>query len=534
MKKHLTPFRIVAGLLALLVLTFGGIVAAGWLLPVPAIVVSEETTYYTAPLNATGLVDHREAFFREHFSDLAPEDNGAYDYARAMPRMTPEIDKVLGRVLEFCETDESCFQSLDDFAAGHPELMAATREVQAAEVGSQDDDLLFAWSELALRRPWSADEFPILAAWIESQSVPLAHCERGSHKLTAITPSLEVDGELPVVGDGESWMYDADHWLAEAARRAAEPLAVRAMLRLGTGDYDAAANDIDTLRRVSRQISSHGQGGSFNWHVSVEGEELALHAIAVMVHHLPLSAELLRQLKHEFATYSDLPDWSAAMGAGGRFAMLEIMQRRPKDEKRTPFSYDVPLHAIDWNHIMRRYNRSLDEFLADYNNAPTLERRQEAIDDCCDAVSEELRSYHSTYGRVQYYVSRAARSEIAAGILLGSECYQIHRLRERQSRARVWREFVHLAIVLAEYRSDHGEYPPALGALVPEYLSTLPSEPVVPGGDIQYRRIGDGYRLLSFGENGGDNGGSVPEYYWGAWDVRDDVVLRMPALPPPQ
>lgn len=534
MKKHFTPFRVVAGLLALLVLTIGGVVAAGWLLPPPAIVVSEETTYYTAPLNTDGLVDHREAFFREHFSDLAPEDNAAYDYARAMPRMAPEINKVLGRVLEFCETDEPCFQSLDDFAAGHPHLMTATREVQGAEVGSQDDDLLFAWSELAQRRPWSADEFPILAAWIESQSVPLAHCERGSHKPTAITPSLEVDGVLPMVSDGEYWMCIADFWFADVARRAAQRLVLRAMLRLGAGDYDAAAADIDTVRRISRQITIHGQGGLFNWLASVEGEEWALHAIAVAVHQAPLSAERLRQLKHEFATYSDLPDWSTAMGAGKRFAWLDLMQRRPTDQLQSPFSYDVPLGAIDWNLVMKRYNRTLDELLADYVNAPNSELRNAAIDDCCDAVSNELRAYHSPYGRASYYLSRAARSEIAAAILIGSECYQIHRLREGQSRARMWREFVHLAIVLAEYRADHGEYPPDLGALVPEYLSTQPRDPVVPDGDIQYGRIGDGYRLLSFGKNGEDDGGGSPDYYWRAWDVRDDVVLQMPARPPTQ
>jgi hypothetical protein len=62
-------------------------------------------------------------------------------------------------------------------------------------------------------------------------------------------------------------------------------------------------------------------------------------------------------------------------------------------------------------------------------------------------------------------------------------------------------------VAILRYRSDKGEYPVNLEALVADgYLSALPEDPFGKG-PLSYRRTDDGFVLYSWGENLVDNGG---------------------------
>lgn len=63
------------------------------------------------------------------------------------------------------------------------------------------------------------------------------------------------------------------------------------------------------------------------------------------------------------------------------------------------------------------------------------------------------------------------------------------------------------AIALKRYQLRHGNYPPDLNSLVPEFVSTVPLDPV-DGRPLRYRQKADGtFLLYSVGENGRDDGG---------------------------
>jgi hypothetical protein len=63
------------------------------------------------------------------------------------------------------------------------------------------------------------------------------------------------------------------------------------------------------------------------------------------------------------------------------------------------------------------------------------------------------------------------------------------------------------AIALKRYQLKHGNYPPDLNSLVPEFVSAVPLDPV-DGQPLRYRRNADGtFLLYSVGENGMDDGG---------------------------
>jgi hypothetical protein len=64
------------------------------------------------------------------------------------------------------------------------------------------------------------------------------------------------------------------------------------------------------------------------------------------------------------------------------------------------------------------------------------------------------------------------------------------------------------AIALKRYQLKHGNYPPDLNALVPEFLPSVPWDPV-DGQPLRYRLNADGtFQLYSIGPNAQDDGGN--------------------------
>lgn len=63
------------------------------------------------------------------------------------------------------------------------------------------------------------------------------------------------------------------------------------------------------------------------------------------------------------------------------------------------------------------------------------------------------------------------------------------------------------AMALRRYQLKHGNYPPTLNSLTPEFISAVPLD-AVDGKPLRYRPNADGtFLLYSVGENGKDNGG---------------------------
>ncbi len=63
------------------------------------------------------------------------------------------------------------------------------------------------------------------------------------------------------------------------------------------------------------------------------------------------------------------------------------------------------------------------------------------------------------------------------------------------------------AIALKRYQLKYKNYPQSLEAMVPEFIPTVPNDPV-DGQPLRYRKDNQGtFLLYSVGENGKDDGG---------------------------
>jgi len=75
-----------------------------------------------------------------------------------------------------------------------------------------------------------------------------------------------------------------------------------------------------------------------------------------------------------------------------------------------------------------------------------------------------------------------------------------------------------LAVALRRHRMKHGKYPATLGALVPEFIGSLPRDPFSGAGYI-YRREGEGFVVYGVGRNGVDDGGVDNREDWDKSDI---------------
>ena len=82
-------------------------------------------------------------------------------------------------------------------------------------------------------------------------------------------------------------------------------------------------------------------------------------------------------------------------------------------------------------------------------------------------------------------------------------------------------------LALRAYHADHGEYPPELGSLAPQYLAGIPLDPFCEKPFV-YRPAAQTFVLYSVGGDGIDNGGTFgPQQYisneWKGYDLNLDA-----------
>lgn len=106
--------------------------------------------------------------------------------------------------------------------------------------------------------------------------------------------------------------------------------------------------------------------------------------------------------------------------------------------------------------------------------------------------------------------------------MLSSSVVSLGRIFDKVIKAEVTKQVTIIAIALKRYQFKHGNYPADLNSLVPEFVSTVPIDPV-DGQPLRYRPNTDGtFLLYSVGENGVDDGGdpslekgvNSSSFYW--------------------
>jgi hypothetical protein len=489
------------------------------------LIISKETTYLTGPLNPDGTVNYVEAIDRELRKGVTKENNA---FPLLLQAVGPDLvgQDILEEVCNRLEIDlpprnGHYFVAFADYVKSMPrgDLPAAFR----SDPDAADNRLLE-----AMQRPWSGEEYPILAAWLDRNGKPLAiataACERPRFYIPLVSTS-----------DPPS-LLDVDIGPARELRSLGRALRVRAMHRLHAGDNTGARADLLTAHRIARLT---GQGWSTIMRlVAVATERTAGRGDIILTG--KLSAKEARTYLAELNRLAPFPGGRDLIDRCERLLFLDGIMTMVRSVRRgdSPRGFppegggDLPTDLTGLNAALKEVNAWYDRMARFAAETHHPKRRMLAREFHADwaafeqSTRKEVAELRSIWGAARSLFStrrglKRRLTRLVVRLLMFSMMPAIRRAVDVHDIAAARLSLAKASVALAAYRAEEGEFPDRLEALVPGVLKAVPMD-VWSGRPLVYRRTKDGYVLYSVGENLTDDGGAP-----GAGE-HGDVVVQFP------
>jgi hypothetical protein len=492
------------------------------------VTISKETTYITEPLRQDGYPDYIAALNQRASQGVTPENNAAVLFWKAMGPGASDAKnrerrfQMLG-ILPLPEKG-NYFIPLEAYAKG----LMDTEKLPNAK--TREDGLQAMWAQLgpAMERPWSKQELPLVAGWLEANERPLALLLEASKRPRRYDP---------LVGGEKAALIDAEWPAIEPYRAVVHALVARSTLRVHEGKVDDAWEDLLACRRLARLV---GQDPMFATQVifSLGSDHFALAGDRAILQHPQLSAAQIAKMRDDLtklppiAKMADAVDIERFMYLDGAamFARegLTSLKKAFGGAKVTDGLIDsLTTQAFDWDLVLRTgnswYDRSVDAL-----RKPTRAARTESANKINPDFMEQVNAAKGwkSIAMSALLNPREGKSQRIALCLLATLLPDIPRFVDVEDRGIIQFELTKLAFALAAYRVDNGSYPAKLAELTPKYVADVPKD-VFSDAELHYAREGDGHLLYSVGVNGKDDGGKTLDDAKEGEDW-DDLVVRMP------
>lgn len=521
-------FRVLSVLLLIVLV----IAILHWPAPVK-IIISHDTTRITGPVNSDGTINYVAAMNEEFGKGVTAENNAAIILLRAFGPEFLEAE-TRDKVLEILEIDPlpedgDYFVSLDDYEEDHPaseqdavvavfatttkhlDVNVAAKTAATAPASQPADDEEYLCMRLAktIKQPWSAKEYPIIAAWLKVNEKPL---------LVVAAAVKRPRYYMPLVSQSDPPRVLDTLWPSfSTIKNVAKALAARAMLKFKAGDIEGAWADLMTARRLARLINQDPT--LVGRLVGMSIEAIGCAGTNTMATSGKLSAGQAMAFLEDLKSLPPLSDVVEAIDREERFLMLDIvmMMYSGGDSaiSATPGVLKGTLvrSAIDWNEVLRVFNHWHDRFV-EAHRKPTFSARKKAtaaVDTDIQKLMNKTRGAGAIARIIIYKIAghpmRKRFSRMIANLLMSTLMPTFSRVSEIHSDVLMRMEISKLAMALVVYKAEKGNYPDKLEALAPALLKTIPQD-VFIDKPLKYERREAGYLLYSVGPNTKDDGGS--------------------------
>jgi hypothetical protein len=405
-----------------------------------------------------------------------------------------------------------------------------------ARIASDQFDAVFDQASRAWERPWTAKDYPQIAAWLKANEKPLVVAIEATKRPDYFNPLVRPKSKKEPVS-----LLDARLASVEKCREIARCLGARAMLRVEEGRIDEAWQDLLACHRLSLLLS---RGGTIiEALVGIAVDQLASNAELAYLERAKLSAQQVKdRLKDLLALPSPAP-LRDKFELGERFMFLDSLQmiRRgagvafleglPGRKAGKPSAEKLKaLNMIDWGPALRNGNRWYDRLSA----AARIQDRAARVKEF-DKIDEEIKTLYHDIRQSPSLKTKVTALAVAVGFpdkVIGKGfgdaliSYMMPASSKVQS---VWdrsaqvNRNLHIAFALAAYQRDNGRYPAKLEDLAPKYLVAVPDD-LFMGKALVYRPAASGYLLYSVGINGEDEGGRTCDDK----PAGDDLRVKMP------
>lgn len=503
----------------------------------------KDTTYVHGPVLEDGTIDYISAYNAVAGKGATQENNAAIILVplveknlflggdKARPAKAREM---LG--LPPARPGDPTLQSVSDFLGPGPAAVGAPWK--------ESDQFSTTISDIR-KRLIPAEEAPAVTRWVNAQEVLLERVIAASQRPCYFVPAVR-DGPSPrLVGAMPSGM---------AISYACQPLEVRANFRAAKGDFVGARRDIAAVLRLGRLL--------WNGHADLDsmlGSYIAartLEQIRAWAASGKLTAAQARDL---IAEIDALPPRREDDAISGRFVWLdmvmeirrghgqELMQLLCMRFDKQPLDLG-DLADADINGLLTHANNVYDMWV-EVDRLPNYRAQRYAREQRAAALQGRNTPVLPAYAMFSTAFQGSATSKpdpVAAAA--AQEAAVIAYLKRRPGETRAafttrigrllfeqadpgfnavlenriaWTTLTRLALALAAYHAEQGEYPATLAALAPKYLAQVPMDHF-SGEQPVYRREGKGYLLYSIGANLKDEGGKDKSA------GGDDLVVKVP------
>jgi len=482
------------------------------------VVISQTTTRITEPLRPDGSVDFLAAINRRYSEGVPADDNAAVLIWHGLgePDDSAMAEKLFG-MLGIEGPFEDPFVDLIEFA--HLSGGSLTDDANL-EMPSDPSDESKNQLEGAMTRPWTKDEFPLLAAWLETNEVALGFAVEASLRPKLYAPLVAPpDAKFPCV--------EAEAITALKTRDLCKALMARAMLKAAGGNSAAAWDELAAVLRLSRLVM---QGPTLvDALVGLNIQEAACKATPTLIEHSELDSRDLTRMLAQLDALPAVPPMVDKLDYFERLTAIEgvCCIARGWDNESLDQLGIPQRRPVDWNNVLELLNAGWDQQVAAWK-LPTRAEQLAELDRVKHGLGRRAAEAQSVGGIVTMLVgSKEAMAALLADAYLArvtppsaAVCSVLHRFAMRL-------ELTRLALALAAFRAEQGQYPRELAELAPKYIAQIPDD-VFAAGPVGYAADELGCELHCVGFDGKDNRGledDDPDYL--PEDESDDVIVRM-------
>ena len=170
----------------------------------------------------------------------------------------------------------------------------------------------------AAQRPWTAKDYPNIAAWLEANEKPLAVILEGTKRPDYFNPFVTYwRDEKPGMLLG--YLIPS----VQKCREVAKALTARAMLRVEQGKDEEAWQDILACHRLSRLV---GRGGTLiEALVGIASDQSANNADLAYLAHADLGVKQIQDCLKDLQSLSPMPPLANNMDLAERFIYLDAV-----------------------------------------------------------------------------------------------------------------------------------------------------------------------------------------------------------------
>ena len=518
------------------------------------IVVSKQTTYITVPLAPDGLPDYKAHIIQQDSQGVTPENNAAVLIWQATwpGELAQKHWLLMANALGMKEvpTGEDSLVTVHSNQV-REQVSAELTDRYSQNLAGEQLELLYTpeWQDRmrdefadltideAKFHPWTSEQLPSLAAWVEANQKPLDMLIEAAarHKYYSPSPTF-LNGDDSVLLS----MLLPD---IQSLRSCVRSISARAMGHVGEGRMMEAWRDIHACFGLARHVSNNQT--LIGQLVGIAMNGMACRGATVLLQSNDLTEADATQILADLQALPPVSDIAFTLTEGERLFYLDsVMHLASGKLVDEAFLVDAnsPLNlvskvAINWNHVLRQGNQWYDR-LTEVARKPTREKRIQAF----NQIDNELRQIASTVTTPSTVVggvfSRSRRSEMISSILISLFLPALSSASQAEDRGMAQQQLTTVAAALAVYRTQNGSYPESLEELSPKILPVVPLD-LYSTKPFIYERIDEGYLLYSVFENGLDDGGTDHncEIINGEWVEQEpedfdrdasDLVIRVP------